>query len=575
MLHSLAPIVLFAYNRPKHTKATLEALGRNSLAAKSDLYIFLDVPIKTCKSHSILKRYLIMFASRSDSFKSIKLCIRPCNFGLSDNITKGLDAIFRFSTKAIILEDDILTSPAFLDYMNNALIHYESESKVWSINGWALPLDYSSIGETFFSREINCWGWATWKDRWQKYKKDALYFLSTFTQAEIRAFNLDDSIDYFEQIRLNAKGKINTWFIFNYASAFKNNALALCPSISYVCNIGFDNTGVHCNSEQKAFFSSELLNNKSIISYPNSIQENTKALELTKNAYKSFYSSTLKAKYKKALARFSHFIPNLYFLYKNPLTRYIKNILTSQIMSFKYKDIKIYENVSLSYSAFGKNICLYPNVKLHNVRLGDFSYIANNTRIANANIGKFCSIAPDCVIGLGIHPSRDFISTHPAFYSTAKQANISFVKENRFQEHIPINIGNDVWIGQGVIIKDGVNIGDGVIIGAGSVVTKDLLAYGIYAGVPARLVRFRFDNDTIKILQNLKWWDLPLNDLKLYAPYFNDATSLKKLLEYIDKLPMGGGDKLKYHLQTHLLKPPLNNPKTPLHLNYTSIKEAV
>ena len=165
MPHNLAPILLFAYNRPRHTKITLDALKRNFLAHKSELYIFLDSPKDFQKPHKILKRYLMAFSAHSRDFRRTHLIIRPHNYGLSRNIIEGLSEIFAHHTKAIIVEDDIFTSPAFLDYMNASLTRYECESKVWSINAWALPLDYPKLGESFFSREINCWSWSIWQDR--------------------------------------------------------------------------------------------------------------------------------------------------------------------------------------------------------------------------------------------------------------------------------------------------------------------------------------------------------------------------------------------------------------------------
>lgn len=541
MLHNLAPIVLFAYNRPKHTKITLDALKKNILAKESELYIFLDSPTKFQKSHQILKRYLKIFATKSHDFKHIQLNIRPYNYGLSRNIIEGINEIFTYSEKAIILEDDIFTSPAFLSYMNTSLVKYEHQLKVWNINGWALPMDYKKFGESFFSREINCWGWATWRNRWKHYKKDPEYFLKCFTKEEKNAFNLDNTIDYFSQIKLNAKGKINTWFIFHYAVAFKRGALALCPSISYVRNIGFDNSGVHCGNDQEAFFSTALLNNQINISYPQSICEDPKIIELTKQAYREFYNTYSKSLAKRIQHKFKRLrafnilvtlIQNSRLLYKNPLSRYIKNTLK---MLFVGNQTKFGENVTFSNCTFGKFTHIYSNTILCNTHIGDFSYVSNNTHIANATIGKFCSIASNCQIGLGLHPSKHFVSTHPVFYSTQKQIDLSFVQSNEFCEYANIQIGNDVWIGSNVIIKDGVSIQDGVIVGAGSVVTKDLQAYGIYGGIPAKLIRFRFTQTQIQMLQELQWWDLPLNDLRQYAPYFQNIDSLESFLKNIFK----------------------------------------
>jgi len=170
---------------------------------------------------------------------------------------------------------------------------------------------------------------------------------------------------------------------------------------------------------------------------------------------------------------------------------------------------------------------IYNDVSLSEVSLGDFTYIASGTKISRAKIGKFCSIGPDCKIGLGKHPTKSFVSTHPIFYSTLKQAqiafaDIAFADKNYFEEFGNIEIGNDVWIGANAIIVDGIKIGDGAIVAAGAVVTKDVPPYAIVGGVPAKIIRYRFDKDEIAKLLELKWWDKDINYLKSNFKKFHD-----------------------------------------------------
>lgn len=156
--------------------------------------------------------------------------------------------------------------------------------------------------------------------------------------------------------------------------------------------------------------------------------------------------------------------------------------------------------------SLGNHTKVYPPFFLHHVTLGDYSYIASNAQISNCVIGKFCSIGPNCCCGLGIHPTNG-ISTSPMFYSTARQNGISLCSENKVVESKETVIGHDVFIGANVTILDGVTIGDGAVVGAGAVITKDIPPYAIAVGVPAKVVKFRFDNETIeKLLQN-PWWD--------------------------------------------------------------------
>ena len=195
-------------------------------------------------------------------------------------------------------------------------------------------------------------------------------------------------------------------------------------------------------------------------------------------------------------------------LFKNPFTLWIKWFLFKAYWERKYAD----KNLSIGYLAsftqckFGNYNTLYPEVILYNVMLGDYTYIAEKSRLMNTNIGKYSSIGPEVLSGLGKHPSRDFISTHPIFFSTLKQAQISFVSDSYFDEYAPIKIGNDVWIGARAVIIDGVSIGDGAIVAAGSIVTKDVPAYSVVGGIPARVLRNRFNPDQIDFMKEFKWW---------------------------------------------------------------------
>jgi acetyltransferase-like isoleucine patch superfamily enzyme len=151
---------------------------------------------------------------------------------------------------------------------------------------------------------------------------------------------------------------------------------------------------------------------------------------------------------------------------------------------------------------------------LSHVEVGDFSYISKNSNISNTKIGKFCSIGPNFCCGFGMHPT-DAISTSPMFYSTRKQNGFTLVKESTFQEMLPISIGNDVFIGANATILDGVKIADGAIIGAGAVVTKDIPPYAIAVGVPAKVVKYRFEEKIIISLIEKQWWDLPDDKLQI------------------------------------------------------------
>lgn len=209
---------------------------------------------------------------------------------------------------------------------------------------------------------------------------------------------------------------------------------------------------------------------------------------------------------------------------RNPLTDWFTFLRKSKILEFKYKSkfLKIGYMSSIKNCQFGIYNTIYSNVYLNEVQLGDFSYISDNTNISRTIIGKFCSIGPDCKIGLGEHPSSTFVSTHPIFFSNSNQAQISFANKSFFNEFENITIGNDVWIGSNVLVMDGVNIGDGAIIAAGAIVTKDIPAYAIVGGVPAKLIKYRFEKDEIRKLLERKWWDMDIDYLKKNFIKFHD-----------------------------------------------------
>jgi len=160
--------------------------------------------------------------------------------------------------------------------------------------------------------------------------------------------------------------------------------------------------------------------------------------------------------------------------------------------------------------------------------IGLGTYLSERSVIKSTRTGRYCSIGSNVQTGLGTHPSSGFVSTHPSFFSTRRQAGFTFVTENRFAEHIfaednyIVTIGSDVWIGNNVIIMDGVKIGDGAIVAAGAIVTKDVLPYSIVAGIPAKFLRLRFDETQIQKLLNIKWWEWHLDKLQANSHLFTD-----------------------------------------------------
>lgn len=189
----------------------------------------------------------------------------------------------------------------------------------------------------------------------------------------------------------------------------------------------------------------------------------------------------------------------------------------------------IMSNVAIINSLLGKYVKIESSVILKKVVIGDYSYIGDKCAICRTNIGKYCSIGPSLETSPGRHPTRSFVSTHPIFYSTLKQCGISYSDKEYFDEYSRIEIGNDVWIGAHAIVLDGVNINDGAIVGAGAVVTKNVPAFSVVGGIPAKVIRYRFDAETIEFLIEFKWWNRDPDWVRQnYKEFHNAETFVRK-----------------------------------------------
>lgn len=180
---------------------------------------------------------------------------------------------------------------------------------------------------------------------------------------------------------------------------------------------------------------------------------------------------------------------------------------------------------------FEEGVVLHANARVSMSSVGKRTYISYNSVINNTTIGRYCSIGPEVMTGLGKHPTKEHVSTYPAFYSVKNAGCLhSFVKESLYEEYEKISIGHDVWIGARAIIIDGVKIGHGAIIGAGSVVTQDVPDYAITGGIPAKTITYRFMPGEIEFLQRLSWWNKDESWIMEHAPYFKD---IKLLMERV------------------------------------------
>lgn len=185
---------------------------------------------------------------------------------------------------------------------------------------------------------------------------------------------------------------------------------------------------------------------------------------------------------------------------------------------------------------FEGNNLIASNTVVRNTQFGYGSYVGKNSELNGVKIGRYTCIGPKVINVTGKHPTRDFVSTHPAFFSSQKQVGFTYVSKTKFDEfmfadsehEVRVEIGNDVWIGAGVTLIDGVKIGNGVIVAAGAIVTKDVEPYTIVGGIPAKKIRDRFEKEDVKFLLEYKWWEKEEEWILQHADSFEN---IKKFME--------------------------------------------
>ena len=259
----LAPVIVFNYNRPDHSQQVWDSLAKNQFAAETELYLYCDGPKSNTSDemrqriatlHEQARQYAID-APKQDKFKAVHVVCANQNKGLANSIIDGVTEVINKHGRVIVLEDDLLTSPYFLKYMNTALDKYESYPAVFSISAnrppvkkMAIPADYPY--DVFVSLRPFSTGWATWKDKWNRIDW-SLDYLEDFLKhpEQIEAFNRGGD-DMTEMLCLQRDHKIDSWAIRYSFQHFYHHAVAILPCVPYVDNIGFDGSGIHSGNDE-------------------------------------------------------------------------------------------------------------------------------------------------------------------------------------------------------------------------------------------------------------------------------------------------------------------------------------
>ena len=255
MSATYAPVGLFVYRRPEHTRQAVEALLRNPESANTDLIVFSDAAKSDPAKEDVnsVRRYVHSIRG----FKSVKIIAREHNYGLAGSITDGVNSICAANGNVIVVEDDVIVSPRFLNFMNRGLAQFENNDKVMQISGYMFPVDTDPPDLALFLPIISCWGWATWKRAWEKYDGRCSGLPLLKNDAALRKeFNLGGAYDYFGMLDDRVNGKIDSWGICWMLSVFIARGVVLYPPITLVTNIGADGSGTHGQGVQSLFVAS-------------------------------------------------------------------------------------------------------------------------------------------------------------------------------------------------------------------------------------------------------------------------------------------------------------------------------
>jgi len=480
---ALAPVIIFAFNRPRAFSRCIEYLKRNPEAKDSSLFIFID-GARVGKDDEMKKVLKVReIAEGINGFKSVTLNFNDKNKGLAQSIISGTSKIIEMYGKVIVLEDDLVPMPNFLRYMNQMLDKYENEQNIFQVSGFGLkikrPQDYPF--DTYYHYRAQSWSWGTWKDRWESVD----WNVSTFKELSAnknqqRAFNRGGS-DLSGMLRGYMEGRNNSWYIrFNY-EMHRQGKLCVLPFETLILNDGFGDDATHCKGFNRYTTS---INNSAIIDF-----QCSPIIEVDERICRQvvWYWSIPYRIYGKMM--------NVWINIKERIT--CIHPMRGIIKTLKYWRDLYYKNIVWRQYNIGKNF--------HCGR-GVFLWARDGIEIGNDfYIGKYSIIETNCKIGDGVIIANN-VGIVGRYDHNYKQIGVpvrlsSCIRDREYDwKGLDqwTTIGNDVWIGYGVIILSGVSIGDGAIVAAGSLVTKDIEPYSIYGGVPAKKIKDRFTKEELE-----------------------------------------------------------------------------
>lgn len=281
---TLAPILLFAYNRPEHLRRCISSLLANDLAGESELFVFSDAAKDEAAKSAVDE--VRHFIRSIDGFKAVHIVERTENWGLARSIIDGVTSLVNQFGRVIVLEDDLIVSPYFLQFMNDALEIYKDEERVGHIQA----CDFTKnplLPDTFLIKWTGSWGWGTWSRAWKHFNPDGKQLLDELTRRKLtRRFDFNGKYGFTRMLRRQIEGKNNSWAIRWNASLFLADILSLNVGKSLIQNEGFDGSGTNCGSGN--LYDSDLWMKPLPVVKISPIQENQEA----RYAFEHYYART-------------------------------------------------------------------------------------------------------------------------------------------------------------------------------------------------------------------------------------------------------------------------------------------
>jgi acetyltransferase-like isoleucine patch superfamily enzyme len=480
---SLAPITLFTYNRLESTRRTVEALLRNDLAARSELVVYADGPRRPQDAAQVdeLRRYL----GTIDGFAKVTVVERETNLGLSRNIVDGVTAVLDRFGKIIVLEDDLLASSNFLRYMNEALDKYASNPDVYSITGYSFTDDAPEVDSTYFLSLTSSWGWATWADRWKVFRKDPAALAEKLKDSRFkRRFDYNDTYDFSGLVALDARGEVDSWAVYWYASVLERGGLTLFPAKRLVQNIGYDGSGTHCGNSG---------NEKPPPPYTYGLADDVAEGRCNRLAVE-----------RALFARRPHRLVDTFRRGKRKLDMALSPRAKGRVAQVKNRLRSLAADKSV-----GRHTFIDPTVHVtgwrairvgHHTMIGGGSWLNVNNRALDEKqivIGNNCYVGfrnfftSGRLIELGDYVMTGVDCKFLGSDHVMKDPYAPYITTGTTHDSV-MRIGDNVWLGAGVAVLGSVDIGRGSVIGAGALVTKSIPPFSVAIGNPARVVR-RFD----------------------------------------------------------------------------------